>query len=88
MRTTVDIPEDLLRRAKSEAALRGRKLKDLIEQGLRMVLATPPAGGAPPPSAPPKKPTAHDVLKDLIFEDVDCPSDLASNPKYLDGFGR
>jgi len=55
MRTTIDIPDELFRHAKSEAALRGRKLKDLIEQGLRMVLATPPAGGAPPPSAPPKK---------------------------------
>ena len=39
MRTTVDIPDELLRRAKSEAALRGRKLKDLVEEGLRLVLA-------------------------------------------------
>ena len=30
MRTTIDIPEDLLRRAKSTAALRGIKLKDLV----------------------------------------------------------
>jgi hypothetical protein len=35
MRTTVDIPDELFRRAKSEAALRGRKLKDLVEEGLR-----------------------------------------------------
>ena len=38
MRTTIDIPEDLLRQAKSTAALRGLKLKDLvtsyIEHGL------------------------------------------------------
>ena len=38
MRTTIDLPEDLLRRAKAVAALRGMKLKDLItalvEQGL------------------------------------------------------
>ena len=38
MRTTVDIPDELLRRAKSEAALSGRKLKDLVEEGLRLVL--------------------------------------------------
>ena len=38
MRTTVDIPDELFRRAKSEAALRGRKLKDLVEEGLRLVL--------------------------------------------------
>lgn len=87
MRTTIDIPDELLRRAKSEAALQGRKLKDLVTEGLRLALGeAAPAGGEPPP--PPKKPTAHDLLKDLIFEDVDCPPDLASNPKYLDGFGR
>jgi hypothetical protein len=88
MRTTVDIPDELLRRAKSEAALKGRKLKDLVEEGLRLVLAAPPAEGDHPPPAPSGKPTAYDLLKDLIFEDVDCPSDLASNPKYFDDFGR
>jgi hypothetical protein len=38
MRTTIDLPDDLLRRAKAAAALEGVKLKDLvscyIEQGL------------------------------------------------------
>jgi hypothetical protein len=33
MKTTVEVPENLYRRAKAEAALRGRKLKDLIEEG-------------------------------------------------------
>jgi hypothetical protein len=85
MRTTIDLPDDLLRRAKSEAALSGRKLKDLVEQGLRLVLAAPPAGGEPPPK---KKPSMHDLAKHLIFEDVDSPPDLSTNPKYFDGFGR
>lgn len=88
MRTTVDIPDELFRRAKSEAALRGRKLKDLIEEGLRLVLAAPSAGGERAPPQPPRKVTAHDLLKDLIFEDVDGPEDLATNPKYFDDFGR
>ena len=85
MRTTVDIPDELLRRAKSEAALRGRKLKDLVEEGLRLVLAAPFSGGDAPP---PKKVTAHDLLKDLIFEDDDGPDDLSTNKKYFDDFGR
>ena len=38
MKTTVDVSDELYRRAKSEAALRGRKLKDLVEEGLRLVL--------------------------------------------------
>lgn len=39
MRTTIDLPDELLRQAKAKAALDGMKLKDLItryvEQGLR-----------------------------------------------------
>jgi hypothetical protein len=40
MRTTVDLPDDLYRRAKAEAALRGRKFGDLIEEALRRPLAS------------------------------------------------
>ena len=36
MKTTIEVPDDLYRRAKAEAALRGRKLRDLIEEGLRL----------------------------------------------------
>jgi hypothetical protein len=87
MRTTVDIPDELLRRAKSEAALSGRKLKDLVEEGLRLVLDAPPAG-SPASAQPARRVTAHDLLKDLIFEDEDSPPDLSTNKKYFDDFGR
>ena len=53
MKTTIDLPEDLLRRAKAEAALRGRKLRELVAEGLLLRLAmkeaTPPDSG---PAAP------------------------------------
>ena len=87
MRTTIDLPDDLFRRAKASAALRGRKLKDLIEEGLRMALDQP-AAGETPEAAPTKKPSMHDLAKDLIFEDVEGPTDLSTNPKYFDDFGR
>lgn len=38
-RTTVRLPEDLLRRAKRKAADEGRTLTALIEDGLRLVVA-------------------------------------------------
>lgn len=38
MRTTVRLPEDLLRRAKRKAAAEGRTLTALIEDGLRVVV--------------------------------------------------
>jgi len=38
-RTTVRLPDDLVRRAKRKAAEEGRTLTSLIEDGLRVVLA-------------------------------------------------
>jgi hypothetical protein len=32
--TTIELPDDLFRRAKSDAGLRGRKLKNLVEKAL------------------------------------------------------
>ena len=37
-RTTVRLPDELLRRAKRKAAAEGRTLTSLIEQGLRLVV--------------------------------------------------
>jgi hypothetical protein len=80
MKTTVEVPDDLYRRAKAEAALRGRKLKDLIEEGLRLVLEAR------------RKTRRHPSLAGLMKRargaiDSGVP-DLASNPKHLAGFGR
>jgi hypothetical protein len=80
MKTTVEVPDDLYRRAKAEAALRGRKLKDLIEEGLRLVLEAP------------RKTSRDSTLAGLMkrsYGVVDSGvSDLASNPEHLEGFGR
>lgn len=38
MRTTIDIPDHVLRRAKAEAALRGVKLKDLVSSAIEAML--------------------------------------------------
>ena len=46
MKTTVDLPDDLLIAAKQRAAKERRPLRALLEQGLRLVLAR---GRATPP---------------------------------------
>ena len=46
MRTTVDLPDDLFRRAKAAAAMRGVKLKDLIASCLERSLG--PSGEQQP----------------------------------------
>lgn len=79
MRTTVELSDDLFRRAKAEAALRGRKFKDLIEEGLRRVLDQPET--APPVSL-------HDLMRDCCGVAEPTPPDYASNTTHLEGFGR
>ena len=81
MKTTIELSDELFRKVKAEAALRGRKLKDLVEEGLRLVLETPRSRGR-------MKPGLHDLMKDSCGVVDSGVSDLGSNPKHLKGFGR
>lgn len=82
MKTTVELPDDLARRVKAEAALRGRKIKDLVEEGLRLVLDSPrkPGGEA-------SRPTLHDLMGGARGVVDSGLTDLGSNSKHLKGFG-
>jgi hypothetical protein len=80
MKTTVELSEELFRRAKAEAALRGRKFKDLVEEGLRLVLQTPRDERARP-----RLEALMSPARGVVDSGV---ADLASNPKHLKGFGR
>ena len=42
MKTTIEIPDDLFRRAKSRAALDGVHLKDIVVRGLQLALDAQP----------------------------------------------
>ncbi len=81
MKTTVELPDDLARRVKAEAALRGRKLKDLVEEGLRLVLASPRKAGEA------SRPTLHELMQGARGVVDSGLADLGSNPKHLKGFG-
>ena len=85
MRTTVDLSDEMYRRVKAEAALRGRKFKDLVEEGLRRVLQSPEPETSPKRSP---EPSVHDLMRDCCGIVKDAPADYATNPKYFDGFGR
>ena len=79
-KTTIELPDDLYRRAKLEAAASGRKLKDLVEDGLRHVLKSP--------RRPTSRPSLFELMKDGCgMVDSGIP-DLATNKKHLEGFGR
>lgn len=80
MKTTVEISDELYRQAKAEAALRGRKLRELVEEGLRLVIQSP--------RNRPTRPTLRELMKNACgVVDSGLP-DLASNPKHLADFGR
>ena len=62
MRTTVDLPDELYRRAKAEAAVRGCNFNDLVEEGLQDVLR------GPSPETPAERPaglSVHDLMRDF-----------------------
>lgn len=92
MRTTVDIPDDLFRRAKVEAAMEGRTLKDLVEEGLRLVIEKKQpealAAAEKTEQLKPRPGSLHEALQDLCGIIEDGPSDLSTNKKYFDDFGR
>lgn len=80
MKTTIELPDELYRRAKLEAAASGRKLKDLVEEGLRQILKAPHRAAS--------RPSLFELMKDGCgIVDSGIP-DLASNKKHLAGFGR
>jgi hypothetical protein len=80
MKTTVEVSDALYRRAKSEAALRGRKLKDLVEEGLRLVLETPRGSH--------RRQSLASLMKGACGAVDSGIADLASNPEHLRDFGR
>jgi hypothetical protein len=80
MKTTVEVSDDLYRRAKAEAALQGRKLKDLVEEGLRLVLEAPREMH--------RRKNLAALMKGARGAVNSGVPDLALNPKYLAGFGR
>jgi hypothetical protein len=80
MKTTIEVPDDLYRKARSIAALRGRRFKDLVEEDLHLVVEGP------------RKARREQGLAELMKRargviDSGVP-DLASNPRHLEGLGH
>ena len=71
MKTTVDIPDDLLAEAKRCARESGRPLRALVADGIRLALADAADNGhaAEPPPAPPvpRRPLTEQEVWDRIY---------------------
>jgi plasmid stability protein len=45
MKTTLELPDELMRAARVRAAVQGRRLKDVVAELIRLGLAAEPSGG-------------------------------------------
>ena len=80
MKTTLDIPDAIFRQAKAKAAMDGRKLKELVTEGLELVLSKPSHAVRPL--------TAMDVMGEACGCVASGVSDLATHPRHMKGMGR
>lgn len=75
-RTTVRLPEELLRRARIKAAAEGRTLTSLIEDGLRLVVTDKPAGAQARPKLPRFSKATGGLRPGVDLKDVEEMDDL------------
>lgn len=61
--------------ARSRGVSRSRLLREILEQALQR----PAKAGAA---------SCYDLVRDLVGSVKGLPKDLATNPKYMEGFGR
>ena len=69
MKTTIDLDDELFRRSKAEAALRGESLKDLFTAALRDYLGET---GRPHPRHPPGWRSVFGVADAAMVEPIDA----------------
>ena len=85
MRTTLDIPDEMFRRLKTEAALRGAKLKDLLALFIEKGLAEPKPVEEHRPRSPlpmlrPRTGAVHASLSNAELEDLLTDNDSHARP--------
>ena len=70
VKTTLDIHDELLSRAKRQAQRTGRPLRAVVEEGLRKVLATPARVRYRLPDLSVGDPDAPDPLEEYSWQDL------------------
>ena len=82
MKTTIEFDDDLYRQLKVTAARRGRKVRELVEEGVRMVLQSPPTTGKS------RRKAAFPLIKSSRTRTLDIPDDVASRIEMADNLER
>ena len=76
---SLKLPDRLLERLEAESRARGTTKSSLVRECLEKSLGAGPVDG---------KATCYDLASDLAGSLQGLPRDLATNQKYLEGFGR
>jgi predicted DNA-binding protein len=76
---SLKLPDRLLELLEKESRARRTTKSSLVRECLEKTLAARPRDG---------EATCYDLARDLAGSVKGLPRDLATNPKYLEGFGR
>jgi predicted DNA-binding protein len=76
---SLKLPDRLLERLEAESHARGTTKSALVRDCLEKALGARPAGD---------EATCYDLASDLAGTLKGLPSDLATHPKYMEGFGQ
>ncbi|MBL9139036.1 MAG: hypothetical protein JNK85_24425 [Verrucomicrobiales bacterium] len=76
---SLKLPERLLELLEAESRARRTTKSSLVRECLEKTLTAPPSGG---------KATCYDLAQDLAGSLKGLPRDLATNPKFMEGFGQ
>ena len=80
MRTiSLKLPDSLLARLEKESRLRRTNKSALVRTALERELS---------PKKAKRKPSCFDLARDLAGSIKGLPKDIATNPKYMEGFGK
>jgi hypothetical protein len=82
MKATIEFDDELYRKLKVAAALRGRKVRELVEEGVRMVLHSPPKTGKRQAKA------SLPLIKSSRKKTLDIPDDIVSRLEMADDLER
>ena len=75
---SLKLPDRLLKLLEAECRVRRTTKSSLVRESLEKALAGRPPGG---------EASCYDLARDLAGSVKGLPRDLATNPKYLEGFG-
>jgi len=78
---TIKLPEAMKQRLEAEARMRGKSCSALVRDSLEKDLAGSNGTNG-------KSPSVLDMLRDLVDKGDSGIPDLATNPKYMKGYGE